>query len=530
VVATGRSSLLAWSARAKVPLVTRPGRLRTFAYLDAEKAEVYRGVMSSFMAAKERFSLHLRPDEVATALSDRGWELERDDVEPALRQLTEWGNLDSSPDTAEVSTVEDFYRERRLYQLSREGEAAERALRVYEEAIRQPGELQTAALADVRDLLRELEVLAEQPIDPIKAHKILGELFRRFEELTEKAQVFLGGLRRTIDLHGDDEDGFLQYKERLIDYLERFIDELIVQSVEISRAIERIEMIGVGSHLEAAAARDRVDRLDKDEIAEESSRRWQDRWNGLRHWFHGTPDSPAQADVLRAAARTAIPALLSAVEAMHDRRIRRTDRHADWRALARWFARAPSDNDAHRLYRVAFAMTPARHLRIDADSLDAMEGRMVAPQLSWLAEPTLRIAPRLRAKGRYSRSGREQRVVDRSEGRALLKEIAEQEARQLEQARRRLVRGRVRLSAFERLDDDTFVLFLELLAQALSQQSDPRSRVEASSTDGSLLICLEPTGDGMTATIRTASGAFHGPDHFVEIHPVEAIIDGQAAE
>jgi uncharacterized protein (TIGR02677 family) len=510
--------------------MSRPGRLRTFAYLDAEKAETYRAVMAVFMAAKERFALHLRPDEVTTALLDRGFERSTEDLESVLRQLTEWGNLDSSPDTAEVSTVEDFYRERRLYQLSREGDAVERALRVYEEAIRQPGELQTAALADIRDLLHELEHLASQPVDQIKAHKVLGELFRRFAELTEKAQVFLGGLRRSIDLHGSDEEQFLRYKERLIGYLERFINELIIANMDIARALDRIESFGIEAQLEAAAAREGVDRLDAEDIAEESSRRWRERWDGLRHWFHGTPDSPSQAEVLRAAARAAIPALLGAVEAMHDRRIRRADRYADWRALARWFARAPSEADAHRLYRVAFAMTPARHLRIDADSLDAMEDKMVAPQLSWLTQPTLQITPRLRARGRYTRSGRDSKVIDRSEDRAKLQREAEAEAQQLEQARQQLICGRRRLSELPDLDEGSFGLFLEILAQALSMQSNPRASIQTTSGDGSLLIRLEPTRDGVTATVRAPSGSLHGPDHFIEIQPIAASDAQEAAE
>jgi uncharacterized protein (TIGR02677 family) len=512
----------------------RPGRLRIFAYVDSEKAELYRSVMLAFMAAKQRFALHLRPDEVVDALVAWGWELTREDVEPALRQLCEWGNLDSSPDTAEVATVEDFYRERRLFQLSREGEVAERALRIYEQDIRQPGELQTAALEEIHDLLRELEGLAGRPAEPVKARKVLDELFRRFEDLTEKAQMFLGGLRRSIDLHGSDEDAFLQYKDRLIGYLERFINELIVASVKIAGAIVRVETLGVDAQLEAAAEREKADRLDAEEVGEELYRRWRERWAGLRHWFHGTPDSPSQAEILRAAARSAIPALLNAVEGMHDRRIRRTDRYADWRTLARWFARVSSDADAHRLYRVAFAMTPARHLRIDAGSLDAMDGRMVAPQLSWLAEPTLRITPRLRAKGRYSRPGRERAVEDRSAARAQLAELAEQESRQLERAQRQLVRGRVRLSELgpleQPLEQGSFALFLELLAQALAQQSGPDSRVQTSSADGSLLIRLEPTGDGVIATIHAPSGMLSGPNHFLDIQRMDDVLNREAAE
>jgi uncharacterized protein DUF2397 len=55
-------------------------------------------------------------------------------------------HLDDSPDTAEAASVEEFYRKRRLYQLSAAGEAAEQALAIFSEYLHRPGELQTTAL------------------------------------------------------------------------------------------------------------------------------------------------------------------------------------------------------------------------------------------------------------------------------------------------------------------------------------------------------------------------------------------------
>ena len=482
------------------------GKERAFAYVVAEKAPTYRAVMRAFVEAKERFALHMRPDEVARAVG-----VDAAEVEQALKQLESWGNLVGSPDTADVATVEDFYRERRLYQLSRQGEAAERALQVFEKELLAPGELQAAALDDIRALLGQLEHLDAE--DAGKAHQTLEQLFRRFEELTSKAQVFLGALRRSIDLHGSDEEAFLIYKDRLIDYLERFVRELITASVEIRRAIDRVEARGVDELLVAAARRHVQDQLEDADDTE----RWRARWVGLRHWFHGSPGHPAQANLLRQRAVTAIPVLLSAVEAIHDRRVRRTDRYEDWRTLARWFAEAPTEDDAHRLYRAAFCLSPARHLRINYESLSEMGERMNAPLLSWLDVPTLRLTPRLRTTGRHSRRGAERKVVDRSEARKKLAELADREARQVEAARRQLVVGRVRLSELGELDEAGFDLFLELLAAALGAQVDPRAPVDAVSIDGAFRVRLEPIGDGSRATVRAPSGALTGPDCWLEI-------------
>ncbi len=125
----------------------------TFAHLAADKRHLYREVLRAFAAAKARFVLHLRPAEVRATMDDPP---AVEAVDAALRQLVGWGNLSADPDTAEVTTVEEFYRARFLYRLTPEGEATERAIAVFEEGLIRPGELQTAALGDIRDLLGEL--------------------------------------------------------------------------------------------------------------------------------------------------------------------------------------------------------------------------------------------------------------------------------------------------------------------------------------------------------------------------------------
>lgn len=498
------------------------GRLRIFAYVQADKAALYRSVMRVFTDAKARFGLHLRPHEVLAALSslDLPEPVDQPTVDAALGQLREWGNLEAHPDTADVETVEEFYRPRYLYQLTPEGEAAERAIAVYHEAIQQRGELQVAALSDISALLGELAELAEAADpDDGKAHRTLMTLRARFDELTARAQAFMSSLQRTIDLHGIEVQAFLTYKETLIGYLERFIGELVIATADVTATIRRIEAAGVERLLRIAARRDLADALaptEDDHAAAVAG--WQARWLGLRSWFIGRADAPSQAEVLRARARASIPALLAAVAGINDRRITRSDRATDLRTLARWFAEADSDQAAHRLWRAAFALTPARHLRIDGETLDQRDARPVPPQTSWLHAPPLRIAPRLRSSGRHVRRGRPNDVIDRSKEKALLASQAEAEAEQIAAARRRLATGaRMRLSDVGALDPTEFGLFLDLLGEVLAGKVHPGDVNETTSSDGTLHITLEPTGDSTTAVVVTSEGQFSGPDHFVTI-------------
>ncbi len=83
--------------------------------------------MGAIVAAKRRFTVHLRPEDVHAALSTEAAAADIAMITDALSSLTGWGNLRADPDTSRVTTVEDFHRARFLYQLTPAGEAAEQA-------------------------------------------------------------------------------------------------------------------------------------------------------------------------------------------------------------------------------------------------------------------------------------------------------------------------------------------------------------------------------------------------------------------
>jgi len=350
-------------------------------------------------------------------------------------------------------------------------------------------------------------------------HRTLSLLRNRFGELTSRAQTFIASLQRTIDLHEKDLEAIRSYKDALIDYLERFIGELVIATADIGATLRTLNGSAIDVLLRIAADRDLADAVaPTEEDRTNSAMEWRARWEGLCGWFIPGHDHPSQADILRARARSAILALLSAVTGINERRANRSDRSADLRTLARWFAEADSDQDAHRLWRAAFGLTAARHLKIDQQTLDDRDGSPIAAQESWLSAPPLFISPRLRKSGRYTRRGRPTRVISCAADKARLALLAQMEADQIEAARRRLATGkRIRLSEIGELDYAEFELFLDLLGEALATRGNRRQPIEATSSDGSIVIGLAPVGNGATATIASPAGRFHGPDHYVEI-------------
>jgi len=494
-----------------------------FRHISTDKVGIYRSIMERFAAAKRQFRLHMRPDEV---LAEAPWTdgvPKLEEVQTALTQLADWGNLEAQPDTARVASISDFYRARFLYRLSHGGEAVETALTAFAKALGRRAELQTVALEDIASRLKTLLALADAPTpDAAKLHETLRDLVRVFESLADNAQAFMAGMARSIELQQADAAAVLAYKQRLIDYLERFIGDLVGRSGAIAQHIAslhpRIEPL-----LRAAAQREARDAAPGDPAAQadalaQRQQAWRERWAGLRGWFVSTHHDAPQAEVLRSKARAAIPQLLAAVAALNERRSGRSDRSADFRVLAGWFATCGSDDDAHRLGRAAFALNPARHF-----SLTPGVGNELPATTPWAEAPPLSIHPRLREYGEAAPRGPLPKVRERTEERALLARQLREEHRQVEAARARLATGRTMcLSELGHLDPHAFALFLSLLGEALTGQSSPEDVVERQTGDGLLRIRLEPLGAHTRAEIVTDAGIFAGRDHRITITATQA--------
>ena len=490
-----------------------------FQHVTAAKSDLYRCVLGVFARAKRQYRLQLRPDEV---LAEAAWPAlppTIEEVNAALRQLAEWGNLEAEADTARVSNLVDFYRARFVYRLSHSGEAVEAGLAVFVQMLERRAELQTVALEDIASRLQALLLLAENAErDTAKIHQPLRDLVGVFEGMAENAQAFMAGVARSIDLQQAEAAAVGVYKRRLIDYLNNFVSDLVRRSDMIAGQIRSLDphfeaMIALVAEREARDAAPGSEQ-EQAEILARYQAAWRERWQGLRGWFIATQHELSQADLLRTRVRAAIPQLMRAIAALNERRSGRSDRSADFRTLAVWFAECPDETAAHRLARVAFALNPARHFTCDPDAdFDVTAGTR------WADAPPLRVHPRLRERAGTVR-GAPQKVRDRSEARRLLASGLADEARQVEAARRRLASGKPsRLSELGDLDVDAFGLFLSLLGEALSEQRGPEQAVERQTGDGLLRIRLEPLAATTRAEIRTPLGTFAGRDHVITITP-----------
>jgi uncharacterized protein (TIGR02677 family) len=390
--------------------------------------------------------------------------------------------------------------------------------------------LQSVALEDIRLRLRSLHGLLDVPDpDPAVVHNLLLELTGRLDSLAANASAFMGGLQRVIDLQDLDEEAFFAYKDRLIAYLERFVADLVQKSYDIRQTLVAFPPAPLDALLALAAGREAGDAAPDGHDAVDPLQvrlaEWRLRWSGLASWFVGTRLHPSQSELLRRRASRAVPDLLAAIRLLQERRTGRSDRSADYRTLALWFAQADED-DAHRLWRAAFGLGPARHLTglVGGSAGPSATASTAVPSsgTSWLDAPSVEIAARLRQTGHYQRRGQPARVADRSSARAQLAARVAKEQAAAELARRRIATGLptrlADLGGADGLGAGELTLFLRLLGDALAAgPSSPGGAVRTITSDGSYEVILDPVPDGEIVSIRSSEGVIWALDHTITI-------------
>ena len=442
----------------------------------------------------------------------------------ALERLAKWGNLRADPDTSRVTALEDFYRARHIYQLTRAGEAAEEALARYDEALGRRGELQAVALADIAVQLRALLALAERPEPdpgcgaPVAAG-VGGPLLRTGGERP--------GVHGLAAAHGRPARGRGRGVPRLQAAADR-VPGTVHRGPGHPGSRDRRPAGGAG-HLRGGSGRTAAAARRRARGRRRGPRRSR-RGPGRRRAPVGGPLGGASRLVPECAG-TQLPGEAAAfggppgdpptagrrpgVERATGRALGPLRRLPGTGPLVRRGAR-------RRLPPPAVAVLVRTVLRAPSDhrpgGLDEREAGPVPPSASWYDAPGVRISPQLRRTGSYERRGRARAVQDRSEAKAYLVEVARKQAEQTAAARARLAtRGEVTLSDLDELDRDALRLFLLLLGDALAKWRPGTESVATTTNDGTMEIRLTRVPGGGVAEIRTLDGILRGPEHLVEI-------------
>ncbi|MDR0357984.1 MAG: TIGR02677 family protein [bacterium] len=490
-----------------------------FQFTTTEKADVHVAVMQVFGEANERFETALTLESVQSALPAIGWfqPIHAETLETTLRSLVEWGLLDRTQNhAAHYTTAEEFERRNLQYSLTKKGEAAVAGVEHAMQALSTTGALQTAVLDAIADRLNELYgLLRDETSADRRVFSALTELETHLDGLRTNTRQFNNQLQRLLRDEGGESDTFQEVKQATVTYLHEFVTDLDERRQAIEDAIGRVQGAGVDLLHRRALAGANLPALPGADPAPRFLQQRALRWDGLERWFQPADGRRPQVEELRDIARRAILSLMRVLEQLSEARRRRSSAAADFRALARWFAACPTDDDAHGLFNAAFGLWPARHAHLALDDPET-----APPSSRWEEAPRVHVSPLLRTHGKLEHIARTARARDVTELRQLRRLRAIRERSELESAWRQLATpGTVRLSHFADLDHDSFERLLELLGRALAMPPGPEGARRATTLDGRLEVMLSEPDTGRRAVLRTPRGQLVAPDYRVRVAP-----------
>jgi uncharacterized protein (TIGR02677 family) len=419
-------------------------------------APLYAAILAVLVAAKERYQLQVRTEEIASEVAAAG--LETNGLTPYLEQLREWGAVTWTQDTGRVARLEDFHRRRELWQLTPAGHAAHDSVLLVLGAADRAGSLQRALFRDIRENLDALGVAIDAG-DATGAYLRLRDLDGALRDLAANARDFHATMAKLRQEQELAPERFLAYKHLLIDYLQQFLDDLIRHRLQIASRVSAVESRGIDRIMSLAAEGDDSAGVFGDQ---DLAARWRDRWAGLAAWFRDEAGQRrAGVEELAAATITAIRDLMALLRRLTESATRPITRASELLHLARWFLRCEPEQ-AQRLFDAAFGLALPHHLGQE----EADPDRTSAGTSWWDAAP-VDVPVTLRLYGRGAPAPPPAAAADFSATKSrLAEEHRSRRSERVDAAMRlaaRPIEGRI-------LSPGEFALLLELLDRGLHQR------------------------------------------------------------
>lgn len=499
-------------------------RLEALRYAARDEAATYVAIMRTFTGEVAGLLSDQSAAEVASRLAEEGLDVAADTVDDRLSYLVEHGNLARSPRETEARSLREYLQNRARYQLTQRGELVHRFVEELLGHTESAREVSTEMLGGILDGLRALARVDVATADPEEVARDIGTLFAQFERLVSSTRDFYTYLAQVLVRYDLDRAEFQAFKTVLLDYLQRFVDEIARHMPQIADALgavaprvsELCARANAGQRLigvEGEAAR-RAQGLDPGD------------WDGLDAWFVGRAGRDSDAAGVRRLATDAMRALLVNLRRIATGR-REQSRYSDLLTLAGWFA-AADDDTAHAVWAAAFGLYSCRHLAFAAD--DAADP--VPPTASWWRTPSADVPLALRRHGERTIRGRAGRRDDYSGAKTA--RVAERE--RLERVRvaalAEIAASPGRLGSV-RLSDDARGVLLELYARALAGRGRPLAAQDAASTEAAgadwrLVVRRTP---GASTVITSPAGRLELADLTLVIEPVsvDPDVERQAA-
>lgn len=394
-----------------------------FRYLAAPEWRDYRTILGVFAGT---FFAEFTPEEVAAepAVVDGG-------IDPAvvpdrLESLRGWGNLTASSSVGNPSSIEDYYRRRNRYLITRAGQEVFQIVEGVLSGVDEIADVQAGRLRDLDRALYELGDAVEK-LEGASTEDLASKVrsvFDIHELFTTELTQFFADLNQWQSRYDLDADEVHLFAGVLVTYVSEQLAEIERMTRPIARRLDailpRLQPLldrlsyGLAARVDDAglAGSVVVRRLPGSSARD---------WEHLAEWFAAPAGRASRLDQLTRQAVAAVRTLTANVTRLSRAGLGTASRRSDFLRLAGFFDRAATADEAHQIAAATFGLVSCRRLgTLSADADDP-----VPSITSWRDAPRAVVPVSLRERGETTARGRPTPVRDRRRERERIRQHRE---------------------------------------------------------------------------------------------------------
>ena len=481
-----------------------------FRYLGGEEWHEYRAILGVFAGT---FFAEFTPDDVAAEVAGGTAGVDPAVIPDRLESLRRWGNLTVSSSIGNPSSLDDYYRRRNRYLITRAGqevyELVERVLAGADEI----GDVQAGRLRDLHRALERLGAHGEAGFDRAGSDDLadtVRTVFDLHERFTTELTQFFAELNEWQSRYDLDADEVQFFAGVLVDYVSEQLTEIERIARPIARSLERI--LPHLAVLLPALRSGLAARVDDAGLAGSVTVRrpvgtTPEDWEHLAAWFVARPGRASRLDQLTRQAVAAVRTLTANLTRLSRGGLGAASRRADFVRLAGFFDRAVTAGEAHEIAAATFGLGSCRRLGMPAEDADDP-----APTVtSWRDAPRAVVPVSLRERGDTAQRGLGTPMPDRRLERKWM-----QRRRDIDRLARETVAAELLSCAREdgRIDGASMSVASFAMLRDLISRSGLRAALDAEvrSADATGVRCEVRRVDGARTVVECPDGrlAMHG--------------------
>lgn len=391
-----------------------------FRYLGGEEWREYRAILSVFT---DTFFSEFSPEEVRVALQSQDIDIDESVIPDRLERLRGWGNLSVSTSVGNPSSLNDYYKRRHRYLITRAGQEVYDVVEGILHRIDQVGDVQAGRLRDIQRALQHLISLCERGLDTLPAEQLVDAVravFDPHESFSTEITQFFASINQWQSRFDLDDHEITFFAEVLVGYVSEQLVEIERMARPIASHLRQLTpyLDTVVAHARTGLAA-RVDDagLSATVTVRHTAGSKRDDWNHLMRWFGAGIDGQSRLDALTRQALAAVRTLTGNLTRLSRVGAGVASRRHDLVKLSRFIHAAEHQDEVQLLMAAAFGLSPSRHLGMLADDADDP----VATTTPWTAAPCAVVPVSLRERGERTQRGAVTPVRNRAQERERLR-------------------------------------------------------------------------------------------------------------